>query len=97
MNKGILGILLAVNAVLLVALAVTNLAVTEPAMAQFGMRGDYVMIAGDAAARSDQQAVFILDLKTQKMLALMFDTRNNKLQTIAGRVVGNDMKPRRGR
>lgn len=91
MNKRSLGILVVLNALLLIGLAVVSLT-SQPAAAQFGMRGDYTMIAGQVVGRDDQAAVYILELKSQKMVALMFDSRNKKLQTIAGRVVGNDMR-----
>ena len=90
------GVLVALNAVLLIGLAVVSLT-RQPAAAQFGMRGDYAMIAGQATGRANQAAVYILELKSQKMIALMFDSRNKKLQTIAGRVVGNDMREMHGR
>lgn len=96
MNKRSLGVLVALNALLLIGLAVVSLT-SQPAVAQFGMRGDYAMIAGQATGRDDQAAVYILELKSQKMIALMFDSRNKKLQTIAGRVVGNDMREMHGR
>jgi len=96
MNRHSLGALLALNVVLLVTLAIVSLT-AQPAAAQFGMRGDYIMIAGEVAARSNQAAVYILDLKSQKMAAIMFDSRSKKLQAIAGRVVSNDMRPKHGR
>jgi len=96
MNKRSLGILVALNALLLIGLAVVGLT-SQPAVAQFGMRGDYAMIAGQVTGRDDQAAIYVLELKSQKMIALMFDSRNKKLQTLAGRVVGNDIREMHGR
>jgi hypothetical protein len=91
MNKRSLGILVALNLLLLIGLAVVSLT-SQPAAAQFGMRGDYAMIAGKATGRDELAAVYVLELKSQKMIALMFDSRNKKLETIAGRVVSHDMR-----
>jgi hypothetical protein len=88
--------LLAINLLLLVALAVVNLS-PQPAAAQFGMRGDYVMISGAATGSNDTAAIYLLDLKSQRMAALLFDSRSKKLRTIAGRVVSNDLRARGGR
>jgi len=95
MNKQSIGMLLGLNVVLLIALALTTLTVT-PAVAQFGQRGNYVMISGEATGR-ETAAVYLLDLKSQKMAAVMFDSRNKRLQFIAGRDVTNDMQARHGR
>ncbi len=91
MNRRSLGALVAINAILLAALVVVSLS-AAPAIAQFGLRGDYVMVAGDVTGRSDQEAVYILDLKSQKMITLLFDTRTNKLEPVAGRLVSNDLR-----
>lgn len=91
MSRRSLRVLLTVNVLLLAALAVVSFS-SGPVSAQLGMRGDYVMIAGAVTGRSDQDAVYIFDLKSQKVAALLFDTRKNRLQPIAGRVVSNDLR-----
>jgi len=96
MNKRSLGVLVVINFVLLSGLAVTFLA-GQRAQAQFGLQGDYMMIAGEVTGRAQQAAVYILDLKSQRMATVMFDSRNQRLQLIAGRNVSNDLEARHGR
>lgn len=95
MNRRSLSVLFTLNMVLLAVLAMITLT-SEPAAAQFGLRGDYTMIAGEVTGR-EQAAVYILDLKTQRMASVLFDSRNNRLQVVAGRDVSNDLRVRHGR
>ena len=90
MNKRSLAGLILINAVLLAALVVTSFS-PEPAQAQFGGGGgQYLMIAGDASGRSSQAAVYITDLRSGKIVAVMFNSSNNTLDFIASRDVGKD-------
>ncbi len=90
MNKRSLAGLILINAVLLAALVVTGFA-PEPAQAQFGgSGGQYLMIAGDATGRDAQAAVYIADLRSGKVVAVMFNGSNDKLELIAGRDVSQD-------
>ncbi len=91
MNKRLMNGLIAVNALLLVALVVVGWT-PQPVAAQFGMRGDYTMIAGNVTGRKGQAAIYLLDLKSQRMAAVVFDSRTKKLETIAGRVVSKDLQ-----
>ncbi len=95
MNKRSLGLLCAINLALLVTLAVITFT-SQPAVAQFGLRGDYAMIAGQVTGR-EPAAVYILDLKSQRMASVIFDSRNNRLEVIAGREVSNDLRARHDR
>ena len=96
MSKRSVGALLVINVVLLTALAVVSLT-TQPAQAQLGMRGDYAMIAGQVQGNANVSVVYILDLKSQRIAAITFDSRTKKLQTIAGREVQNDLRAKIGR
>ena len=89
MSKRSIGVLVLVNVVLLAALFVLGFA-SPRAYAQLG-RGEYMIIAGEVTGRSSQSAVYLVDLRNQAMAALLFDTRNNRLQTIAVRRINDDL------
>ena len=91
MNKRTLGALIALNLVLLVALAVVNFT-SQPVHGQgfAGGGGDYVMLAGSVTWRSDQQMVYIIELRSAKMVAVMFNSNTNELELIDWRDVTAD-------
>lgn len=90
MNKRSLAGLILINAVLLASLVVTAFS-PAPAQAQFGgSGGQYLMIAGDVTGRSSQAAVYIIDMQSGKVVAVMFNGSNNTLEFIAGRDVSQD-------
>jgi hypothetical protein len=99
MKRNSLGALVALNGILLLALL---LAVTLPGPSAEAQRvrrgrGEYVMVAGKATGREDQQAVYILELKSYRMAAVMFDSRNNRFDVLAGRNISNDLESRDNR
>ena len=83
-----LSMLIVLNAVLLAALSVTLF--STPASAQFGGGAAYTMIAGQVTGRADQESVYIIDLNTSRMVAVIFNTNNNRADVIDGRVVADD-------
>ncbi len=89
MNKRSLAGLILINAVLLAALVVAALS-PAPVQAQFGGGGQYMMIAGNATGRESQAAIYIIDLNTSRVVAVMFNGSNNKLEFIAGRNISED-------
>lgn len=90
MNKRSLGVLIALNLALVVALAVVNLT-PAPAHGQgFGAAGDYVMLAGQVKGRSAQSGIYIIELQTARMVAVMFNSNSDELETIAGRNLLHD-------
>lgn len=90
MNRRSLAVLVLINAVLLSALAVT--ALTPPAYAQFGGAGNFMMISGQVRGRNSQNAVYIVDQQSSQMIALMFNSANNKFEYIASRRISDDAK-----
>ncbi len=85
MTRRSLVALATINVVLLAALAVVSFAPT-PANAQLGQPANqYMMIAGDATARSGQQAIWILDLTQQRLAAAFFNSANNNFEVMAER------------
>lgn len=95
MNRKALPVLVALNVVLLVSLLVVTLT-PAPAHAQFG-RARYVMISGQAQGQNQRNAVYIIEVNQAKMVAMMFNGGNNRLDIIAGRPLANDMKAAVGR
>ena len=89
MTKRTLGALIVLNAVLLAGLAVVSVPVQE-ADAQFVAGRDYVMISGQASGRESQNAVYIVEQTTARMIALFFNSANNTVQYIAARDLSGD-------
>jgi hypothetical protein len=89
MNKRSLAGLILINAVLLASLVVTGLS-PAPAQAQFGGGGQYLMIAGDVVGRSAQAAVYVVEISSGRVAAIMFNGSNKSLEIIAGRNVAED-------
>jgi len=90
MTKRSLAGLILINAVLLASLVVTSFS-PQPAQAQFGSAGgQYLMIAGTVTGRKNQAAVYITDIQSGRVVAVMFNGSNNTLDFIAGRDVSKD-------
>lgn len=89
MNKRSLAGLILINAVLLASLVVTAFS-PAPAQAQFGSGGQYLMIAGEVVGRDAQAAVYIVELQSGRVAAVMFNGSNKTLEVIAGRNVSED-------
>ncbi len=90
MNRRSLAGLILINAVLLASLVVAAFS-PEPAAAQFGSGGgEYLMIAGDVTGRDAQAAVYIIDMRSGRVAAILFNGSNNTLELIAGRNVSDD-------
>ena len=90
MNRRFMRFLVGINAALLAALWVVGYA-TEPASAQLGGRGEYVMVSGQATASPDLAAVYLLEMRSQSLAVFTFDSRTNKLDLIDTRQVGSDL------
>ena len=96
MNRRSLGALVALNVVLVVAVAVVSLT-PPPASAQLMAGNNYVMIAGEAVGRTSQNVVYIVQTNTQRMIAVMFNSSNNTFETVAGRDLARDTESGTGR
>ena len=95
MNKRSLGALIALNLSLLAGLAVTGLA-PQPAEAQVLGSKHYVMVAGDLVGRNDQSVVYVIEIETSRMIAVLVDTRTNELQLLGRRNLQPDFNARGG-
>ena len=80
MNRKTLRALLTLNVVLLVALVLVGLT-PQPAQGQFA-RSEYIMVAGRVVGRDQQAAVYILDLATAKIAAVMYNSSSDKFEEI---------------
>lgn len=87
--------LIVINAVLLAGMAWTALSPRE-AHAQFGAQTAYLMIAGEAVGRTQQNAVYVINLTTADIAPLFFNTSNNSIDVFRGRNVGADAGQRGG-
>jgi len=103
MNRRTLSFLIAVNVMLMAILTLTTLA-PEPAHAQFGGGHQFMMIAGKSAERPQQEVVYIIDMRSSRMIAAFYNTSNNQWQVVGSTTVSQDMgvgapggQPDRGR
>ena len=90
MKRRSLAALVLINSVLLAALAVTVL--TPPAHAQFGMGGAFMMISGAVRGRNSQNAIYIIDQQSSNMIAMMFNSANNRFEPIGSRRIADDAR-----
>ncbi len=91
MNRRSLGALIALNLVLVIALAMVSLT-AQPAAAQFGGGSDYIMISGRVTGRQSQNVVYVVETNSARMIALFFNSANNQLSVIGGRDLGRDSR-----
>lgn len=82
MQKSSLGALIALNIALLAALIVVGFA-PETAKAQGMVRAQYLMVAGDVAGRQQEQIVYIVELGSARMIAIIFNSGNNTIEVAA--------------
>lgn len=91
MTQRSLAVLVLLNIVLLAALSVTVFN-PQPAEAQFGAARQYTMIAGGVTGRSNQSAIYVIDLSTSRVAPLFYNGSSNKFEFFAGRSVAKDME-----
>ena len=94
MNLKSIRALIALNVVLLVGLFMTMIT-PEPAAAQGLNPGNYMMVAGDIAARKSQQIVYIVDLSNSRIGAAIFTSANKQFEMVAVRSILEDVQRRR--
>ncbi len=92
MNRKSLGALVALNVVLLMALIVVSLTPSRSYAQLGGAAGQYVMIAGQAVGQNNMNAIYITELSSARMVVVMFNGGNEKLDVIAGRELKADVK-----
>jgi hypothetical protein len=92
MNRKSLGALVALNVVLLMALVVVSLTPSRTQAQLGGAAGQYVMLAGEAVGQRNMNAIYITELTSARMVVVMFNGGNEKLDVIAGRDLKMDVK-----
>ena len=94
MTQRSLATLIAVNVILIAALVLVMFGSPQPASAQFGAAGRYLMIAGKSPQRDNQAAVYVIDVTSGKIIAGVISTaaRKNQIQFIAGRDIKDDIE-----
>lgn len=99
MNRNSLGALVALNVVLLMALIIVSLTPATTHAQLGGAGGQYVMLAGEVTGQKNMNAIYITELSSAKMIVVMFNGGNEKLDVIAGRDLKQDVmaKPGKGR
>lgn len=96
MNARSLAALVLINAALLAGLVVT-LFTPQRAEAQFGGGSQYLMIAGQTKGMNDASLVYILDVRTARMIAVVYNASNDELSFVAARDMRNDITSGAGR
>lgn len=81
MNKQTLGALVALNLVLLVALAAVAFA-PQQAQAQNFVRPQYVMIAGEVPGRVEN-TIYVVELASSRVAAVIFRSSDNRFEVLA--------------
>lgn len=96
MNRRSLRALIVLNAVLLAAVAVVSFS-PSPAQAQFGNRGNYLMIAGETTANPQQETIYVMELNSGRIASMTFNSNNNQLTVLGARDAGSDLQRVRDR
>jgi len=82
MNRRSIAALIAVNVVLLIAVLVVTTA-PQPAQGQIGLTGaEYIMVSGPVTGRNQQDAVYLIELRTARMVGFFFNGSDRSLQMI---------------
>ncbi|MEM1097942.1 MAG: hypothetical protein AAGH92_04040 [Planctomycetota bacterium] len=84
-----LAFLIALNAALLVGLLIMP-GSPKQAEAQFGGGSNFTLIAGDVTGRSNQAAVYVIDLQTSRVAPVFFNGSNNEFEIFRGSNVADD-------
>ena len=90
MNKRSLGALIALNIALLVGLLAAVLS-PQQASGQNFVKAQYLMIAGNIQARDQQAMVYIIEMNSGRMAAVLFNSANKNLDVVDGRILANDL------
>ena len=92
MNRRSLGGLIALNGALLLAVLALNF---TPAQAQLRLEpGEYTMVAGDFIGRPNQQVVWITDVRSSRVLGVVFSSGDKSLNFVNGRIINADLPAR---
>lgn len=90
MNRRSLAALVALNIALLIALLVVHLSPSQ-ALAQGGGRRDYIMLSGAVVGREAQEVIYIIELRSSKMAAVIYNSATNTFEVAGARVLSEDL------
>ncbi|MCX5658286.1 MAG: hypothetical protein NTW19_01020 [Planctomycetota bacterium] len=81
MNRQTLGALVALNLVLVLALAIVGFT-PQPAAAQNFVRPQYMMIAGEVPGRVEA-TIYVIELASSRVAAIIFRSSDNRFEVLA--------------
>ena len=88
MNKRSLRALIALNVVLLVMLGIFSFG-PQPAQAQLGGQGNYMMIAGQSQG-STSATVYVIDTARGGMVGVQYNVGKKRVESVGWRVMTSD-------
>lgn len=86
-----LAFLIVLNVGLLAGLALM-LARPQAAEAQFGAARTFTMISGAVTGRSNQAAVYVIDLNSSRVAPMFYNANRKRFEYFAGRQISEDMR-----
>ena len=91
MNKKSFSALVVLNTVLLAALFVIGLSPAPVTAQGLGGGPEFLMIAGKSPIRENLSTIYLMELRSAQMLALQYDSRNDSVEVVGARNVGQDI------
>jgi len=90
MKRKALHTLIAVNVVMLLALVFITLT-PAPAQAQFS-GAQYIMVGGAVAGRTQQNAVYIIELQTARMITIFYNGASKRVEVVGQNSILDDIQ-----
>jgi hypothetical protein len=91
MNRKSFSALVVLNVVLLAALAVIGLSPSQATAQGLGGGPEFLMIAGKSPLRENISTIYLMELRTAQMLAIQYDSRNDSVDVVGARNIGQDL------
>lgn len=91
MNRKSFSALVVLNTVLLAALFVIGLSPAPVTAQGLGGGPEFLMIAGKSPIRESLSTIYLMELRSAQMLALQYDSRNDSVEVVGARNVGQDI------
>jgi|GEM_PF-4538273 hypothetical protein len=91
MNRKSFSALVVLNVVLLAALAVIGLSPSQATAQGLGGGPEFLMIAGKSPLRENVSTIYLMELRTAQMLAIQYDSRNDSVEVVGARSIGQDL------
>ena len=96
MTQRSLAVLVILNAVLLSAIAMTFGANPQSAQAQLGGGGQYLILAGSTQQREAQEVIYVMQVNTGQVAAVLVNSGNKRVDRLAPRDVSRDLRGESG-